>query len=252
MPAKKRDVPANIINSHDKTIETTHNKLLCTSRVLKRILQNGEVEEEKRTNRELSLQILLEGRRSQGHHCPFLTAVRCKPAVVVFQCVQAQVIRAREHLVAHHTLEWLFPCVPAVVTRKLIRPSEGPAAPIPGAREGLLPRVDPLVGLEVGALGVELATCGEVTAVHALRLGWVTITVTTLSIISIYLTEKGRKIQDQWKACWLQKMLSLWSESIEHTMCPRSMVSTTCIATINVCSIMTFIPISIQGPFVSC
>ena len=51
---------------------------------------------------------------------------------------------------------------------QLIRPGKLPQATLPRALVGLLPSVGPLVGLEVGALGVDLATTLKVTDVGLL------------------------------------------------------------------------------------
>lgn len=81
--------------------------------------------------------------------------------------VEPKVVRARERFPARLALEWLLPCVSAVVTGEFIGASEGPVAPLPRAGERLLPRVYPLVSLEVGALCVLLGTVGVVTVVRA-------------------------------------------------------------------------------------
>lgn len=76
-------------------------------------------------------------------------------------------VRARECLTTRLALEWLLPRVSAVVTGKFVGTSKGPVAPLPRARERLLPRVYTLVSLEVRALGVLLGAVGIVTVVRA-------------------------------------------------------------------------------------
>lgn len=76
-------------------------------------------------------------------------------------------VRARERLPARLALERLLPRVSAVVTGEFVGTSKGPVASFPRARERLLPRVYPLVSLEVRALGVLLGTVGIVTVVRA-------------------------------------------------------------------------------------
>ena len=53
----------------------------------------------------------------------------------------------------------------AVMSGQFIRPRKLPTAAFPRTLVGLLARVSPLVGLEVGALGVDLVTAGEVALV---------------------------------------------------------------------------------------
>ena len=53
------------------------------------------------------------------------------------------------------------PCLLAIFL-----PAESPPTAWPIAGEGLLPSVPPHVGLEVGRLGVELATAGVLTEEH--------------------------------------------------------------------------------------
>lgn len=84
--------------------------------------------------------------------------------------VEPKVVRARERFATRLTLERLLPCVPAVVTGEFIGASKGPVAALPRAGERLLSGVYPLVGLEVGALGVLLGTIGVVTVVRATHL----------------------------------------------------------------------------------
>ena len=52
-----------------------------------------------------------------------------------------------------------------VVAGQLVRAGKLPLAAVPGALVGLLPRVGPLVGLQVGALCVDLVAIGKVTEV---------------------------------------------------------------------------------------
>jgi hypothetical protein len=54
----------------------------------------------------------------------------------------------------------VFPYMPG----QLVRSGKLPRAPRPGALVGLLSRVGPQVGLQVGALGVDLPAAGEFTA----------------------------------------------------------------------------------------
>ena len=54
------------------------------------------------------------------------------------------------------TLERFVPGVFPEVPGQLVRPTELPAAVLPPADVGLLPGVRPQVGLQVGALGVDL------------------------------------------------------------------------------------------------
>ena len=57
---------------------------------------------------------------------------------------------------AEVTLEGFVPRVLPEVPSQLVRPTELPATVLPPADVGLLPGVRPQVGLQVGALGVDL------------------------------------------------------------------------------------------------
>jgi len=66
------------------------------------------------------------------------------------------------------TFEGLGSRVLPEVTGQLVGPGEFPAAALPGALVRLLARVGPHVGLQVGALGVNLVTARVRTPVHLL------------------------------------------------------------------------------------
>ena len=72
--------------------------------------------------------------------------------------VQAQVITASKSSVAQMTLEGFTAGVFAMMPGELVRSGKLPVTSLPAAQVGLLPRVSPLVGLEVRALGVNLQT----------------------------------------------------------------------------------------------
>ena len=76
--------------------------------------------------------------------------------------VQREMIRARKLSRAQVTLERLLSRVLPVVAGELVGARKLPRAPGPRALVRFLTRVSPLVGLEVGALGVDLVTAGEV------------------------------------------------------------------------------------------
>ena len=70
--------------------------------------------------------------------------------------MQTEVVTPGESPITEVTLEGLHPRVFSVVSRQLVRPSKLPVTSLPAAAVRLLPRVGPLVGLQVGALGVDL------------------------------------------------------------------------------------------------
>ena len=70
--------------------------------------------------------------------------------------VETEVVTASEGSVAEMALERLHACVLPVVAGELVRPGELPVAALPAAAVGLLPRVRPLVRLQVRALRVHL------------------------------------------------------------------------------------------------
>ena len=72
--------------------------------------------------------------------------------------VQAQVITASKSSVTQMTLEGFAAGVFAMMPGELVRSGKLPVTSLPAAEVGLLPRVCPLVGLEVRALGVNLQT----------------------------------------------------------------------------------------------
>ena len=80
--------------------------------------------------------------------------------------VEGEVITARELPLAEMALEGLGTSVLPVVPRQLVRPGKLPAAPVPRALVRLLPRVGPLVRLQVRALCVHLVAAGKVAAMH--------------------------------------------------------------------------------------
>ena len=80
--------------------------------------------------------------------------------------VQGEVVAAREGTGAQVTLERFGPRVLAVMPGQLVGAGKLPAAALPRALVRLLARVGPLVGFEVGALGVDLVAGGKVALVH--------------------------------------------------------------------------------------
>ena len=79
--------------------------------------------------------------------------------------VQGEVVAAREGTGTQVTLERFGPRVLAVMPGQLVGSGKLPAAALPRALVRLLARVGPLVGFEVGALGVDLVTSWKVTVV---------------------------------------------------------------------------------------
>ena len=77
-------------------------------------------------------------------------------------------VRAHKLLVAQRTGESLLAGVCAEVTLKLVRACETLPAEEPVADEGPLAGVPAEVGLQVGALVVDLSTAGDVARVDAL------------------------------------------------------------------------------------
>lgn len=84
--------------------------------------------------------------------------------------MQTEVIRTREALATLCTFKRLFTCVSSVVTCKLIWATECPIAFFPWALKWLFSRVDSLVSLEMGTLGVHLVALRIVTSEEALCL----------------------------------------------------------------------------------
>ncbi len=82
--------------------------------------------------------------------------------------VQCQVVRACKSPLAVRALEWLDSGVLAHVTGQFIRTSELPVASLPVALVWFLSSVCSLVGFQVGALGVDLATAWVGATVHTL------------------------------------------------------------------------------------
>ena len=80
------------------------------------------------------------------------------PVPVVDLVMFIEVVRPGKPLAADLTAVGLDARVRSPVPGQLVRPGELPAAAGPVAGEGLLSRVSPHVGLQVGGLGVELAT----------------------------------------------------------------------------------------------
>ena len=70
--------------------------------------------------------------------------------------MKTQVVTPGKSPITEVTLEGLHPRVFSVVSRQLVRPSKLPVTSLPAAAVRLLSRVGPLVGLQVGALGVDL------------------------------------------------------------------------------------------------
>ena len=70
--------------------------------------------------------------------------------------VQGEVVRAGEGPLAHLALEWPVPRVLPRVPGELVRTGKPPSASLPRAQVGLLPRVRPLMGLQVARLGIGL------------------------------------------------------------------------------------------------
>ena len=89
----------------------------------------------------------------------------------MFEYVQTEVIGTRKTLVALGTLERSLPRVSTVVACELVRAAKGPVTLFPRTLEGFLSGVDPLVGLEVGALGVHLVALGVVALEDTLCAG---------------------------------------------------------------------------------
>ncbi len=77
--------------------------------------------------------------------------------------VERKVIATAERPGTKFTLERLLTRVLAVVPCQLVRSGELPLAALPRALVRLLPRVSPLVGLEVRTLRVDLVAVGEIT-----------------------------------------------------------------------------------------
>ena len=77
--------------------------------------------------------------RSALHSCKSLVPLE----------VESEVVRSSKRALAVLTLEWLHPRVFAHVTGEFVGASKLPTAPLPVALVGFLPRVGPLVRLEV-------------------------------------------------------------------------------------------------------
>jgi len=77
------------------------------------------------------------------------------------------VVTSREGPGAEVTLEGLVAGVFPVVSGQLIGPGKFPLAAFPRASVGLLPRVGPLVGFQVGAFGVDFVAPRMVALVDA-------------------------------------------------------------------------------------
>ena len=75
----------------------------------------------------------------------------------VFLDVEGEVVRPGKGPLTHLALVWPDPGVFPGVAAELVRSGELPAAALPGAHVGLLPRVRPQVGLHVRGLMVHLA-----------------------------------------------------------------------------------------------
>lgn len=80
--------------------------------------------------------------------------------------VEREVIAAREASVAVPALEGLRSGVLAVVTRKLVRTSESPLAPLPAALVRLFTRMRPLVGFKMRAFGINLLASWKLAFVY--------------------------------------------------------------------------------------
>ena len=76
--------------------------------------------------------------------------------------VELKVIRPGECSVTEMTLERFHSRVFSVMSRQFVGSGKLPVTAEPGTLVGFLPRVGPLVGLEVGTLGVDLVAVGEV------------------------------------------------------------------------------------------
>ena len=70
--------------------------------------------------------------------------------------VKTEMVTPGKSPITEVTLERFHPCVFPVVPCQFVRPSELPVTAFPAAAVRLLSRVGPLVGLQVGALGVDL------------------------------------------------------------------------------------------------
>lgn len=87
----------------------------------------------------------------------------------MFLHMQGQVVTPRELPLTLLTLERLRAGVFAKVSRQLVGAGKLPRTSLPRARIRFLAGVRPHVGLEMGALGVDLATVGVLAFVYLLR-----------------------------------------------------------------------------------
>lgn len=75
-------------------------------------------------------------------------------------------VATRETAIAVPTFEWLGARVLAVMARQLVRAGKPPFATLPTAFVRLFPRMRPLVGLKVRALGVHLFASEKLAFVY--------------------------------------------------------------------------------------
>lgn len=119
--------------------------------------------------------------------CPTLPLSFC-PLLGAFMCLHmfAEVVTPHEDPAAHGAGELLGACVGLEVSLELIRPGEALAAEKPVADKGAVPTVPPQVGLQVGRLGISLATSRNVAVVKVLLLGTVWARSYPLSFLAVW------------------------------------------------------------------
>lgn len=100
----------------------------------------------------------------QDSACVFVARVQAL-LVLVSLHVQGEVVGSGKGARADGALEGFGACVLPVMTRQLIRTSETPVAAVPRAPVGLLTRVSPEVGFQMGRLGVDLLAPWVITVV---------------------------------------------------------------------------------------
>lgn len=100
----------------------------------------------------------------QDSVCVFAARVQT-PLVLVSLHVQGEVVRSGEGARADGALEGFGARVLPVMARQLVRTSKTPVAAVPRAPVGLLTRVSPEVGFQMGRLGVDLLAAWVITVV---------------------------------------------------------------------------------------